>query len=157
MKRTVFAKFEVEDNVNNGFVVNTLEKQALEMAHCDLEEAVCAESDSDSKHERYINYLINWAIDHNDEAYEGCSPAGFDKWLDNEDADYEDVPDLVLDEGDYKCEEHLGKIWIAKQVFNNFVKHSYIKIKFVNDNDDNVYIYVMVDERKDFIICEFIG
>ena len=157
MKRTVFAKFEVEDNVNNGFVVNTLEKQALEMAHCDLEEAVCAESDSDSKHERYINYLINWAIDHNDEAYEGCSPAGFDEWLENEDTDYEDVPDLVLDEGDYKCEEHLGKIWIAKQVFNNFVKHSYIKIKFVNDNDDNVYIYVMVDERKDFIICEFIG
>ena len=157
MKRTVFAKFEVEDNVNNGFVVNTLEKQALEMAHCDLEEAVCAESDSDSKHERYINYLINWAIDHNDEAYEGCSPAGFDEWLENEDTDYEDVPDLVLDEGDYKCEEHLGKIWIAKQVFNNFVKHSYIKIKFVNDNDNNVYIYVMVDERKDFIICEFIG
>ena len=157
MKRTVFAKFEVEDNVNNGFVVNTLEKQALEMAHCDLEEAVCAESDSDSKHERYINYLINWAIDHNDEAYKGCSPAGFDEWLENEDTDYEDVPDLVLDEGDYKCEEHLGKIWISKQVFNNFVKHSYIKIKFVNDNDNNVYIYVMVDERKDFIICEFIG
>lgn len=89
MKRTVFAKFEVEDNVNNGFVVNTLEKQALEMAHCDLEEAVCAESDSDSKHERYINYLINWAINHNDEAYEGCSPAGFDEWLDNEDSDIE--------------------------------------------------------------------
>ena len=158
MKRTVFAKFEVEDNVNNGFVVNTLEKQALEMAHCDLEEAVCAESDSDSKHERYITYLINWAIDHNDEAYEGCSPAGFDEWLENEDTDYEDVPDLVLDEGDYKCEEHLGKIWIDKQVFDDFVKHSYIKIKFVNDNeDDNVYTYVMDSEDDEFITCEFIG
>ena len=158
MKRTVFAKFEVEDKVNNGFVVNTLEKQALEMAHCDLEEAVCAESDSDSKHERYINYLINWAIDHNDEAYEGCSPAGFDEWLENEDTDYEDVPDLVLDEGDYKCEEHLGKIWIDKQVFDDFVKHSYIKIKFVNDNeDDNVYTYVMDSEDDEFITCEFIG
>lgn len=158
MKRTVFAKFEVEDNVNNGFVVNTLEKQALEMAHCDLEEAVCAESDSDSKHERYINYLINWAIDHNDEAYEGCSPAGFDEWLDNEDADYEDVPDLVLDEGDYECDEHLGKIRIDKQVFDDFVKHSYIKIKFVNDNeDDNVYTYVMDSEDDEFITCEFIG
>ena len=31
MKRTVFAKFEVEDKVNNGFVVNTLEKQALKI------------------------------------------------------------------------------------------------------------------------------
>ena len=157
MKRTVFAKFEVEDNVNNGFVVNTLEKQALEMAHCDLEEAVCAESDSDSKHERYINYLINWAIDHNDEVYEGCSPAGFDEWLETEDSDYEDVPDLVLDEGDYECDEHLGKIRIDKQVFDDFVKHSYIKIKFVNDNDDNVYTYVMDSEDDEFITCEFIG
>ena len=158
MKRTVFAKFEVEDNVNNGFVVNTLEKQALEMAHCGLEEAVCAESDSDSKHERYINYLINWAIDHNDEAYEGCSPAGFDEWLENEDSDYEDLPDLVLDEGDYECDEHLGKIRINKQVFDDFVKHSYIKIKFVNDNeDDNVYTYVMDSEDDEFITCEFIG
>ena len=158
MKRTVFAKFEVEDNVNNGFVVNTLEKQALEMAHCDLEEAVCAESDSDSKHERYINYLINWAIDHNDEAYEGCSPAGFDEWLENDGSDYEDVPDLVVDEGDYECDEHLGKIRINKQVFDDFVKHSYIKIKFVNDNeDDNVYTYVMDSEDDEFITCEFIG
>lgn len=158
MKRTVFAKFEVEDKVNNGFVVNTLEKQALKMAHCDLEEAVCAESDSDSKHERYINYLINWAINHNDEAYEGCSPAGFDEWLDNEDTDYEDVPDLVLDEGAYECDEHLGKIRIDKQVFDDFVKHSYIKIKFVNDNeDDNVYTYVMDSEDDEFITCEFIG
>lgn len=80
MKRTVFAKFEVEDKVNNGFVVNTLEKQAYKMAHCDLEEAICAEADSDSRHERYINYLINWAIEHNDEVFKGCSPASFDEF-----------------------------------------------------------------------------
>lgn len=89
MKRTVFAKFEVEDKVNNGFVVNTLEKQALGMAHCDLKEAICAEADSDSRHERYINYLINWAIDHNDENFEGCSPAGFDEFEDCEDAEFD--------------------------------------------------------------------
>ena len=62
MKRTVFAKILVNDEINNGQVLDTLEKQALEMAHCDLEEAICAEADSDSRHERYINYLINWAI-----------------------------------------------------------------------------------------------
>ena len=80
MKRTVFAKISVNDEINNGQVLDTLEKQALEMAYCDLEEAVCAEADSDSKHERYINYLMNWAIEHNDEAYEGCSPANFDEF-----------------------------------------------------------------------------
>ena len=84
MKRTVFAKISVNDEINNGQVLDTLKKQALEMAHCDLEEAICAESDSDSRHERYINYLINWAIEHNDEAFKGCSPACFDEWLDNE-------------------------------------------------------------------------
>ena len=89
MKRTVFAKFEVEDKINNGFVVNTLENQALGMAHCDLEEAICAEADSDSRHERYINYLINWAIDHNDETFEGCSPAGFDEFGDCEDEEFD--------------------------------------------------------------------
>ena len=80
MKRTVFAKISVNDEVNNGQVLDTLEKQALEMAYCDLEEAVCAEPDSDSKHERYINYLMNWVIEHNDEAYEGCSPTSFDEF-----------------------------------------------------------------------------
>lgn len=159
MKRTVFAKFEVEDNVNNGFVVNTLEKQALEMAHCDLEEAICAESDSDSNHERYINYLINWAIDHNDGAYEGCSPVGFEEWLDNEAEEaYENVPDLILDEGDYECDEYLGEIRIDKQVFDDFVERSYIRIRFINDNeDDNIYTYVMKSEDDEFITCEFIG
>lgn len=85
MKRTVFAKISVNDEVNNGEVIDTLEKQALEMAHCDLEEAVCAEADSDSRHERYINYLMNWAIEHNDEKFKGCSPACFDEFEDCED------------------------------------------------------------------------
>lgn len=159
MKRTVFAKFEVEDEVNNGFVVNTLEKQSLEMAGCNLEEAVCAESNSDSKHERYINYLISWAIDHNDEAYEGCSPVDFNEYLDNEAEEvYENVPDLILDEGDYECDEWLGEIRISKQVFDDFDKHSHIRIRFINDNeDDNIYTYVMNSEDDEFITCAFIG
>lgn len=158
MKRTVFAKFEVEDKVNNGQVLDTLEKQSLEMANCNLEEAVCVESDSDSKHERYISYLINWAIDHNDEAYEGCSPVCFDEWLDNEAEEAYEIPDLILDEGDYECNGYIGEIRINKQVFDDFVEHSYIKIRFINANeDDNIYTYVMNSEDDEFITCEFIG
>ncbi len=158
MKRTVMAIVEVEDSVNNGQVLDTLEnKFIIDRNVCSLRDAVVLDEDGEYEHERYLNYLMHWIVDHHDDEFEGQSPAGFDEWLENEDSDYEDVPDLVLDEGDYKCDEHLGKIWIAKQVFNNFVKHSYIKIKFVNDNDDNVYTYVMVDELKDFITCEFIG
>lgn len=158
MKRTVMAIVEVEDSVNNGQVLDTLEnKFVTDRNVCSLRDAVVLDEDGEYEHERYLNYLMNWIVDHHDDEFAGQSPAGFDEWLENEDADYEDVPDLVLDEGDYKCDEHLGKIWIDKQVFDDFVKHSYIKIKFVNDNDDNIYTYVMVDELKDFIVCEFIG
>ena len=158
MKRTVFAKFEVEDNVNNGFVVNTLEKQALEMTHCDLEEAVCAESDSDSKHERYINYLINWAIDHNDEAYEGCSPAGFDEWLDNEDSDYEDVPDWRVSEGEYEITDD-GNIILGKEAAFNFKIGDYKRIEFLDDFGDTARIgtYRVIDKPNGKVLCEFIG
>lgn len=159
MKRTVFAKISVNDKVNDGQVIDTLEKQALEMAHCDLEEAVCAEADSDSRHERYINYLMNWAIEHNDEAYEGCSPVSFDEFLDNEGEEaYENIPDLILNEGDYECDEYIGEIRVDKQVFDDFVKHSYIRIRFINDNeDDNIYTYVMNSEDDKFITMTFIG
>lgn len=159
MKRTVMAVIEVEDSVNDGQVLDTLEnKFVTDRNICSLRNAVILDEDGEYEHERYLNYLMHWIVDHHDDEFEGQSPAGFDEWLDNEDADYEDVPDLVLDEGDYECDEHLGKIRIDKQVFDDFVKHSYIKIKFVNDNeDDNVYTYVMDSEDDKFITCEFIG
>lgn len=155
MKRTVFAKFEVEDNVNNGFVVNTLEKQALKMTHCDLEEAVCAESDSDNKHERYINYLINWAIDHNDEAYEGCSPAGFDEWLETEDYDYEDVPDWRVSEGEYEITDD-GDIILGKEAAFNFKIGDYKRIEFLDDFGDTERIgtYRVIDNDGCKVTCE---
>lgn len=76
----------------------------------------------------------------------------------DEDIDYESVADLVLDEGDYERDDYHGEIRIDKQVFDDFVKHSYIKIQFVNDNgDDNVYTYIMESKDDEFITCEFIG
>lgn len=66
------------------------------------------------------------------------------------------TPDLILEESDYECDE-CGRILIDKQVFNNFDKHSYIKIQFGGDNAESVYTYVMTDETEDFIICDFIG
>ena len=36
---------------------------------------------------RYINYLIRWAISHSDMECDGMSPACYDEWCDNEDAD----------------------------------------------------------------------
>ena len=160
MKRTVFAKFEVEDKVNNGFVVNTLEKQAYKMAHCDFEEAICAEADSDSKHERYINYLINWAIEHNDEVFKGCSPACFDEWLDNEyKEDEEDIEyDVALgcNEDDYVLASN-GNIEIKKSlVYEPFCKvGKELRIWFV-DEDEPLHTYRVVEVTDGEVIAEFI-
>ena len=30
--------------------------------------------------ERYLRYLVQWAIEHNSEGYEGMSPACYDEW-----------------------------------------------------------------------------
>ena len=160
MKRTVFAKILVNDEINNGQVLDTLEKQALEMAHCDLEEAICAEADSDSRHERYINYLINWAIEHNDEAFEGCSPACFDEWFDNEgEEDEEDVEyDVALgcNEDDYVLALN-GNIKIKKSlVYESFRKvGKELRIWFV-DEDDPLHTYRVVEVTDDEVIAEFI-
>lgn len=110
---------------------------------------LCEETSAEQTYERLLTLGTDIGITDED-----LKDWGFNPFEDEED---EDAPDLVLDEGDYKCDEHLGKIWIDKRVLDKFVKHSYIKIKFVNDNDDNIYTYVMTDELKDFIICEFIG
>ena len=179
MKRTVFAKISVNDEVNNGQVIDTLEKQVLEMAHCDLEEAVCAEVDSDSRHERYINYLMNWAIEHNDEAYEGCSPASFDEFEDNEDYDAEcDLAcfikgikedqgeeeveyDLTLgiNEGEFELDKRTGNITVNRKAIHyktNFKVEQTIWIWFV-DEDNAMAHYKVIGTTDEKLTCEFIG
>lgn len=84
MKRTVMAIIKVEDNVNDGQVLNTFE-ESLKQHDCEIENAMVLDKDSDSSHERYLNYLMNWISDHHDEEFEGCSPAGFDEFENWED------------------------------------------------------------------------
>lgn len=47
----------------------------------------CALVDSDVRWERYITYLVQWAIDHSSPDYEGMTPASFDEWCDCEDGE----------------------------------------------------------------------
>ena len=161
MKRTVFAKILVNDEIDNGQVLDTLEKQALEMAHCDLEEAICAEADSDSRHERYINYLINWAIEHNDEAFEGCSPACFDEWFDNEgeedeefDADYQ--PDWRLDIAGWHIDENHRLVISDSAAAFNFKVGKILVIEFLDIWGDRQDIgrYKVIDNDGCEITCE---
>jgi hypothetical protein len=40
--------------------------------------------------QKYINYLYNWLYEHEDGEFCGMSPASFDEWLANEEAENED-------------------------------------------------------------------
>ena len=39
---------------------------------------------ADTEHKAYLQYLSRWIFDHYEDEFKGCSPAGFDEWLDNE-------------------------------------------------------------------------
>ena len=195
----------------------------------DVEYEASVVLNADNKHKAYLQYLSRWIFEHYEDEYEGCSPVGFEEWLENEnenvDANYqpdwrldaagwyidendrlvisdsaaafnfkvgrviiiefldnlgdrqnigrykvvdnnnyeitcekdEDIPCLILEEDDYLCGD-IGEIRINKQVFDDFIEHSYIKIRFIEDNEDNnIYTYVMKSEDDEFITCEFIG
>lgn len=96
MKRTVMAIIEVEDNVNDNQVLDTFEK-SLDQSNCNIKNAMVLDKDSDSTHERYLNYLMSWIADHHEEEFKGCSPAGFDEY-----EDWEDLEDE--DEGNVECD-----------------------------------------------------
>lgn len=79
---------EYRAGIENGTLDYLEEKmESLHTDGIDLGDAILVDYDSDSQWERYINYLGSWVINHNDEACEGMSPACFEEWRDNEDAE----------------------------------------------------------------------
>lgn len=125
---------------------------------------LCEETSAEQTYEHLLTLGMNIGITDEDLKDWGFNPFEDEEDVDDknvsedEGIDYESVADLVLDEGDYERDDYHGEIRINKQVFDDFVKHSYIKIRFVNDNgDDNVYTYIMESEDDEFITCEFIG
>ena len=159
MKRTVMAIVEVEDSVNNGQVLDTLEnKFVTDRNICNLRDAVVLDEDGEYEHERYLNYLMHWIVDHHDDEFEGQSPAGFDEWLENEDTDYEDVPDWRVSEGEYEITDD-GDIILGKEAAFNFKIGDYKRIEFLDDFGDTERIgtYKVIDKPNGKVLCEFIG
>lgn len=85
MYRNILAVVNVDDEVNDGQVIDTLEQKMDGDINVHLDSAVILDEDSDSAHERYLRYLQGWIFNHNDPLFEGCSPASFEEWRDNED------------------------------------------------------------------------
>lgn len=85
MYRNILAVIDIDDEVNNGQVIDTLEQKMDGDINVHLDSAVILDEDSDSAHERYLRYLQDWIFNHTDPLFEGCSPASFEEWRDNED------------------------------------------------------------------------
>lgn len=85
MYRNILAVIDVDDTINDGQVIDTLEQKMDGDINVHLDSAVILDEDSDSAHERYLRYLQDWIFNHTDPLFEGCSPASFEEWRDNED------------------------------------------------------------------------
>lgn len=76
---------------------------------------------ADTVHKAYLQYLSRWIFEHYGDEFKGCSPAGFDEWLDNEGESYcEDnlingmeperyLASLLLANSSYKGEKYYEK------------------------------------------------
>lgn len=88
MERKVLAELYVNEEVSgvDEGTIDYVEKELgwVEESGISHGDMVILDYDSDSPHERYLNYLSNWIFDHHDEEFQGCSPAGYEQWLNNE-------------------------------------------------------------------------
>ncbi len=73
-----------------------------------------------------------------------------------EEVDEDAIADIVLSEDDYILDARTGQIKIDKQVFDDFVKNTYINIKFVDEEHQPLNQYIMVDEDDEYIYCDFL-
>lgn len=90
MKRKIVAIVSVDDDtafekIDDG-PVSYLEKEFgwLEESDIFLRDCFIADDDEDDKWQAYLNYLVDWAFNHQGEAFAGMTPASYEEFLDCE-------------------------------------------------------------------------
>lgn len=90
MKRKIVAIVSVDDDtafekIDDG-PVSYLEKEFgwLEESNIFLRDCFIADDDEDDKWQAYLNYLVDWAFNHQGEAFAGMTPASYKEFLDCE-------------------------------------------------------------------------
>ena len=99
---------------------------------------------ADSKHKAYLQYLSRWIFEHYEDEFQGCSPAGYDEWLDCEgESYYEDnsingmeperyLASLLLADSSYKGEKYYEK----EDEYTEIIKEN--KHLLLNNNDNSL-------------------
>lgn len=88
MERKVLAKLYVsEEESDDCGILDYVDRELgwVEESGISHGDMVILDCDSESTHERYLNYLSDWIFNHHGDEFQGCSPASYEKWLDNED------------------------------------------------------------------------
>ena len=68
----------------------------------------------------------------------------------------EDDYDIALESDCYEMDQSKGTLKIDKQIFDDFVQDSIIKILFT-DEDDALFEYKMISEDDEYIYLEYFG
>jgi hypothetical protein len=141
---------------------------------------------ADSKHKAYLQYLSRWIFEHYEDEFQGCSPAGYDEWLDCEGESYcEDnsingmeperyLASLLLANSSYKGEKYYEKeafIWkvsygeYEREEDGGIILDSTAASVFsvgelvkviFEDEGDQIGIYRVVKVTDTQCICEFV-
>lgn len=111
---------------------------------------------ADSKHKAYLQYLSRWIFEHYEEEFEGCSPAGYDEWLDDEDGPIDEEEALIwkVVYGEYDLEDN-GDIVLDNDAASVFNVGDLVKIVF-EDEEDSFGIYRVVKVTNTHCVCEFV-
>lgn len=111
---------------------------------------------AENKHKAYLQYLSRWIFEHYEDIYEGCSPAGFDEWLDNENGpiDEEDAFIWKVSYGEYELTED-GGIILDSTAASVFSVGELVKVVF-EDEEDQIGIYRVIKVTDTQCVCEFI-
>lgn len=92
MERKIIATIGIDDDTADEKIhdgpVPYLEKEMgqLQQSGITLRECFIADEDESDKWQAYLNYLVNWAFEHQGEEFAGMTPAGYNEWLTNEGA-----------------------------------------------------------------------
>jgi len=85
MKHYVLIETAVEAETKN----DAVEKAEIALKNNkDVQYEASIVLNDDSKHKAYLQYLSRWIFEHYEDVFQGCSPAGYDEWLDCEGESY---------------------------------------------------------------------
>lgn len=111
---------------------------------------------ADSKHKAYLQYLSRWIFEHYEDEFQGCSPAGYDEWMDNDDGPIDEEEALIwkVVYGEYDLEDN-GDIVLDNDAASVFNVGDLVKIVF-EDEEDSFGIYRVVKVTNTHCVCEFV-